>query len=991
MFHTFTGSSRRPRQVNLSGRNNNPFAQTTSSQTPHNAVAQAQQERKLRQLERDKLQAAKILQKSWRGYAKRKEVKDDFRRAWDEQEFVLDTASMETNGVPAHPNAVLEQLRLLVRFASPSDDDDVERVQQFTKRLYRLAGNFRARQFESDWTHALARLAKIILAMIQRIAPDLSEPFDMSMDLIHIVVFLVDLIPDELTYDYRTYYNTLAQIIELIPSRLPQDLRADGYTLLQSAITSLLRCPSVNDRALAYCGFASEILSVPNLCTNLRLEDIAVRIDTKQLASSLEVLILPEAENSLTKRKNHQQLQWILAHFIFLHGLAVSHGQSAKTLDAVYIFVVSSLLSELANEIRSTSDMAQTSSPRSIPPFVLEQISTLVNKASISSLLLHADLVPSSIGAEQETSSETAALASFALILLRIFPRRADEICMWIYLGSAPSRQSSNSTERIPALKYFWESVARTSIFHSISNQPRNAIEFLNAGKRSGATGSQHQGLQKSELDQEWRILLLFLELYTFVLKVMDDEEFMTGADSTSTQQSWTRQSALKLGQVKDLTVFLKNLAFAMYWHSDQLREPEKQEPSKSLANYFGNARMGSPEGITVRNSNKSDDGLIAGMSGTSQSYLKDMVTGLLRMLYERDSRRGFLPKDHWLMLAHFDMEGFIPHVVEEEASRNRLLETGEVDDDLVDTESEEDESEQDILVGTFRAQQVARFERRKQNQQKAAKKKQYEAVAPRLKILQNMPFFIPFATRVQIFREFVMLDQARRRNGYIDADQWRLSLLADNRGRNIEEIFSKHHAKVRRDHVFDDAFEQFKDLGVGLKEPIQITFIDQFDTVEAGIDGGGVTKEFLTSITKEAFTPTSEYQLFAENDQHLLFPNPSTVDARKHHLRQFAYEEGCFEWNDSIRELLSQYEFLGRIIGKCLYEGILVDIQFAPFFLVKWALTGGSGSATNESGYRANINDLKDLDEGLYQGLVGDIFSVFDVSRKLTMVSSYN
>jgi len=47
------------------------------------------------------------------------------------------------------------------------------------------------------------------------------------------------------------------------------------------------------------------------------------------------------------------------------------------------------------------------------------------------------------------------------------------------------------------------------------------------------------------------------------------------------------------------------------------------------------------------------------------------------------------------------------------------------------------------------------------------------------------------------------------------------------------------------------------------------------------------------------------------------------------------------------------------------------VDINFAGFFLLKWALTGGDGSAPRESGYRANLNDLRDLDEDLYKGLI--------------------
>ena len=111
---------------------------------------------------------------------------------------------------------------------------------------------------------------------------------------------------------------------------------------------------------------------------------------------------------------------------------------------------------------------------------------------------------------------------------------------------------------------------------------------------------------------------------------------------------------------------------------------------------------------------------------------------------------------------------------------------------------------------------------------------------------------------------------------------------------------------------------------------------------------------------------------MFIENDQNLLYPNPSALDERKEYLREAGLEEGSADYVEGARDLLRRYEFLGRIIGKCLYEGILIDIQFAPFFLVKWALTGGSGSATNETNYRANLNDLRDLDETLYQGLVG-------------------
>ena len=188
----------------------------------------------------------------------------------------------------------------------------------------------------------------------------------------------------------------------------------------------------------------------------------------------------------------------------------------------------------------------------------------------------------------------------------------------------------------------------------------------------------------------------------------------------------------------------------------------------------------------------------------------------------------------------------------------------------------------------------------------------------------------------------------------------------------------SKHHARVRRKHEFEDAYEQFYSLGSGLKEPIQITFVDQFDTVEAGIDGGGVTKEFLTSVTSQAFGPSEGINLFVENDQHLLYPNPTVMEEKKQLLREAGLSDNSMDFRREISDLLQRYEFLGRIVGKCLYEGILVDISFAGFFLLKWALTGGSGSAPNESGYRANLNDLRDLDEGLYQGLVSSLNIIF-------------
>lgn len=373
-------------------------------------------------------------------------------------------------------------------------------------------------------------------------------------------------------------------------------------------------------------------------------------------------------------------------------------------------------------------------------------------------------------------------------------------------------------------------------------------------------------------------------------------------------------------------------------------------------------------------------------------------------------------------MTDRFIMEGFITSVVQEEENRHQM----ENDDD--EPEEEEERPLDPVAVAAMNPyeRRNLRLERLKKSQRKQQKNNYLAAITPRLEILKNLPFFIPFATRVQIFREFVLVDQKRRRGGFIDPDQWRAAVLSRSghgafprHDGNLDghDRLSQHHATIRRGRVFEDAYKQFWSLGEGLKEPIQITFVDQFGTEEAGIDGGGVTKEFLTGVCGEAFTPATftdtganahaepdtiddddelspdtaaiiGKNLFLENEQHLLYPNPTSVEELKEELRQMGvvYTELV---EKKVKRLLRRYEFLGRVVGKCLYEGILVDVGFAGFFLLRWSQQAGDkpGSATSGVG----VNDLRDLDEDLYRGLVtlknynGDVESDFALNFSIT------
>lgn len=542
---------------------------------------------------------------------------------------------------------------------------------------------------------------------------------------------------------------------------------------------------------------------------------------------------------------------------------------------------------------------------------------------------------------------------------------------MWLYQGSV---DIAGTGKRLPALLLFWQAMKMTSTFSNVCVNSLSALEILRPHPRLQVTTSTPQ---ETTRERDWRAILLFLELYAFVLRFTDDEEFLNGGSSIMDEPgrsiSRSRESALPLSDVKDLTMFLKNLSFTMYFNAAELTESIEARREGGIGSYFGNGPKKAfgavSEKSTIEHVKKSnEDSAFLGISGMTFNYVRGIVTRVLRMIYERDSRRRFLPKDHWLMTSRFDMAGFIPAVVAEEERQHEVTEE-EDDNDQMDIDAEEGITTISRFSQSRRLMQAQHLQIQ---QQKVARSKVLAAIGPRLEILQNMPFTIPFATRVQIFRQFVYQDQVRRRDGHVDSDHWRMSIMhGGGDHQQAHDILSRHHAKIRRDQIFEDAFTQFYGLKEGLKEPIQITFVDKFDTVEAGIDGGGVTKEFLTSVTNEAFRSEGGPNLFVTNDQNLLYPNPAALDEKKEILRLGGVVEGSDEWRETLTTLLKQYEFLGRIIGKCLYEGILVDISFAGFFLLKWASTDASGSSSQDSRYLANINDLRDLDESLYQGLL--------------------
>ncbi|KAI4917836.1 uncharacterized protein J4E92_008773 [Alternaria infectoria] len=982
MFTSFTGNTRKARQVNLGGKKTNPFGPPGSGAGSQAALDRAQQERAQRQRERDTLNAAKRIQKVWRGHSARRDVADELRGAWDRVEEANGSSRTATYG---SEEEALAQLQRLLRFASSRSDDDLRRIQHYASRQMETVKKLGITS-SGPWPWAYLRLERILLVAIER---QLQKHAPMQWNQVGaslaVLQFLADQIPAETSQNAEHYYRTLARVVATFTPTL--ETQSEGSeisdTIVRAALSPMTRVTGYTLNA--YEAFGIHFLTLPLLGSDSTSpplqkfrDSLADAINYKLLANALATLSKRAGLQSKSELKNTSSRLRLLGNFIYFHRYAHNFDTpEAYAVHKDFVAVVSVLLNSLPINIvdddhpiaeLSEDDGAEQDSS-AVSNFLKEQVRSLVHQEGIGSLL--AGSSQSAEASDDEKVEEARQLANYALALLRFFPRRGDEIRMWLYIG--PSEASGKSARKLPAIRYFWEASKRSSVFTTIFRDSRAAIGLLkpkssnlNNSDRPGTSGLTQHGFWQPAQQQvdrdaittdEWRVILVFLELYTFVLKVTDDEEFFTSGQK-DIYSGQIRDSGLPLSEVKDLTTFLKNLGFTLYFNAVDITTSEEDMGGNNRSlSYFN-------PGVMDNQAQKEHaEPSIGGVAGLRIDYVKGLVTGLLRMVYERDSRRKFLPSDHWLMVSRFDMTGFIPAVVEEEESRHKIQE--EDAEDLDDLEEEEfDDTPQ--LIGTSRTQTQRRLEKLQRQQRKASRRRYLQAVAPRLEILQNMPFFIPFTTRVQIFREFVKLDMIKRR-GSADPEFWRFRTMQQPNARSQLE---KHTARIRRENEFDDAFEQFYELGQGLKEPIQITFMDQFGAPEAGIDGGGVTKEFLTSVTSRAFMPTEYIDMFVENDQHLLYPNPAAVEEHKEALRQAGVREGSQEYRAQITELLQRYEFLGRIIGKCLYEGILVDVNFAPFFLRKWALTGGTGSAPNESGYRPTLNDLRDLDEELYQGL---------------------
>ena len=106
--------------------------------------------------------------------------------------------------------------------------------------------------------------------------------------------------------------------------------------------------------------------------------------------------------------------------------------------------------------------------------------------------------------------------------------------------------------------------------------------------------------------------------------------------------------------------------------------------------------------------------------------------------------------------------------------------------------------------------------------------------------ILRELPFTISFSQRVMVFQNLIYKDKA------------------DHQGDQVNFLQGPHiNLVVRRNYIYEDSYDKLsKSNEPNLKIKMRVQLVNAVGLDEAGIDGGGLFREFLSQLLKSAFDP---------------------------------------------------------------------------------------------------------------------------------------
>jgi len=166
------------------------------------------------------------------------------------------------------------------------------------------------------------------------------------------------------------------------------------------------------------------------------------------------------------------------------------------------------------------------------------------------------------------------------------------------------------------------------------------------------------------------------------------------------------------------------------------------------------------------------------------------------------------------------------------------------------------------------------------------------------------------------------------------------------------ERHYGSLRLSVRREHVFEDSFHQ---LRMRTPEEMRYKLQVQF-TGEEGIDAGGVSREWYQVMAREIFNPNLALFVNVPEGGTTFQPNPNSIVQ-----------------NDRGISHLDFFKFVGRLVGKALYDGQLIDAYFTRSFY------------KHMLGQPLTYEDIEGVDPEYYKNLAwmlaNDITDVLDLT----------
>ncbi|KAF9959461.1 hypothetical protein BGZ72_009623, partial [Mortierella alpina] len=291
----------------------------------------------------------------------------------------------------------------------------------------------------------------------------------------------------------------------------------------------------------------------------------------------------------------------------------------------------------------------------------------------------------------------------------------------------------------------------------------------------------------------------------------------------------------------------------------------------------------------------------------------------VLMQLYERDCRRAFCPPNHWLLL-HPTKSVF--------QSPLQLLASLSLSGN---SRSKNSSASGSAKTTAKKGGSLFSFSSSSKAPPQYATPKEFIAKVSQkdrtaLQILETMPHVIPFSARLEIFRDFIKEDKTQRAQS--------LALVRPDLHQSVL-------VKVRRGYVLEDGYQNLGQLSAsGWKNTIRVKFVNEVGADEAGIDQGGPFKEFMESFLEAGFSPNLNLFTTTTASMNMLYPSPTS-----HYTHPGTG--------------LELFRLFGRMLGKAMYEGLLVEVKFANFFLCKIL------------GRTVFLDEMRSFDEQVFKNLM--------------------